>query len=68
MVTAWKKKKKKGKITKFKDAGSNHRNEREGHQQLGMYQQGIKEKENKIKTIGTERSENIDTLHIYKNS
>ena len=43
---------------------SNNWNQKEGNEQHGMDQQGRMEKENK--TLGTERSENINTLYINK--
>ena len=52
--------------SKFRDAGGNSWNEREGSQPRGMDQQERMEKENK--TLSTERCENIDTLYINNKS
>ena len=59
-----KKKKKKGKASKFVDAGRNFQNQREGSWQHQMDRQEKMEKNNKIKNVGTERSENIDTFQL----
>ena len=65
---------KKGKTSKFADAGGYNRNERksdidggrEGERswQLGVGQQEGAEKENKTVTLETERCQNIKNLHI----
>ena len=61
-VPTWKTKK--GKTTKFVDAGVYNRNEREGNWPLGMgRQRGVERK--KI-TLGPKRCENIKNLYIIK--
>ena len=47
--------------SKFAKSGSYNENEKEG-----SYQQRRMEKKNKIKTLGTEKYEHIDTLYINK--
>ena len=56
--------KKKRKISKFVDAGSNNWNETEGKKQNRMDQQGRVKKENK--TLGTGRRRNIAILYLNK--
>ena len=66
MMPTWKTKK--AKTSKFVDAESYNRNEREGNYQLVMGRQRRMEKEkNKIITIDTEKFANIET-HIKKNN
>ena len=64
MTFVWKKKKKKKKekTSKFVDAGSNSWNEMTANNMEWI--EVIKEKKNE--TLGTERSEDIDTLYINK--
>ena len=57
MVTAWKKKK--GKTSKFVMQEVTI-----GMREKGIICMGGKEKKNIIKTLGTERCENVDTLYI----
>ena len=54
---------KKGKTSKFVDAGGYNRNEREGNFQLGVGRLRRVEKKNKIKTLGTETCENKETVY-----
>ena len=64
IVSIWKKK---NSITsKFVNTGSNNRNVIEGNAQHGMGRQRRMEKENEIKTLGTEISTNIENLYINK--
>ena len=56
----------KRKTSKFVDAGNYNTNEGEGYQQLKMGRQRRMEKNSKIKTLGTERCANIETLYINK--
>ena len=58
-------KKKKWKISKFANAGSNNWDERKGNSQHGVDCQGIMEKENK--TLDTERFQNVHTLCFFIN-
>ena len=52
----------------FVDAGGYNGNESEGNWRLGMGRQRRMEKKNKIKTLDTERCENIKSLYIKKKS
>ena len=61
MVSAWKTKK--GKTSKFVDAGGYNRIERERNWRLWVGRQRRVEKKDKIITLGTERYENIKTLY-----
>ena len=63
MVPPWKTKK--GKTSKFVDAGGYNGNDRAGDWGLGMGRQRGMEKEN-IFTLGTETFENIKNLYINK--
>jgi len=58
---------KKGKISKFMDAGGYNGNERVGNWRFGMGQQRGVDNENKF-TLGTVRCENIKNLYIKKNT
>ena len=54
------------KTLKFVDAGGNKWNEREGNWQYGIDWEGRMGKENKIKSVGKERCDNIVILYINK--
>ena len=56
---------KKGKTSKFVNAGGYYGNERAGDWRLGMGRQRGVEKENKF-TLGTERCENIKNMYVNK--
>ena len=61
MAPTWKTKK--GKNSKFVDAGGYNKNEREGKCRLGMGRQRSMEKVNKF-TLSTERFENTKNLYM----
>ena len=62
-VPTWKTKK--GKTSKFVDAGGYNRNEREENWRLAMGRQRRMEKENKF-TLGTEKCENTKNPYMNK--
>ena len=64
MVPTWKTKK--GKTSKFVDAGDYNRKEREENWRFGICRERSVEKEH-LFTLGTERCENIKNLKMNKN-